>query len=423
MACMDKIGLEWRCTLMNLSTIFPKAHTTACSLVISATIALLFSPVLTNMMVLLLIILILFSKDLRGSIARSWQQPLVRAALAFYAIVSLGVVYSVASFQDALSMWWGWRKLLLLPLALALFDDPGRKLQFLLIFVGVVASAAIASFFVWFTGYTFPFAPGGPGVLLRNHATQGMMFAVAAFAAIVLSTRLGSSTTRWLLIACAVLLAANIAFVTPGRSGFLVLLICAIAATIGFLCDTQYLSRKKALIGSGIMLVAVVSGLAWAPNSRDRIAQALHEMQHYQQQKEITSMGIRVHFWINTLDLMQTRPIFGYGTGAFGTAYAQVTMDRPGLASVPTADPHNQYMKVGVEHGLIGLLVFLAMLITAFRQRVSSPFRLLGLGVLAAWASTSLANSHFSTFNEGTFIYIWLGIMLAEKRPTIICRI
>jgi hypothetical protein len=39
----------------------------------------------------------------------------------------------------------------------------------------------------------------------------------------------------------------------------------------------------------------------------------------------------------------------------------------------------------------------------------------LGIGVLLAWCATSLFSSHFSTFTEGRFIYIWLGIMLASE--------
>jgi hypothetical protein len=38
----------------------------------------------------------------------------------------------------------------------------------------------------------------------------------------------------------------------------------------------------------------------------------------------------------------------------------------------------------------------------------------LGLSVLAAWCVTSLFSSHFSTFAEGRFIWLWLGVCLAR---------
>jgi hypothetical protein len=71
-------------------------------------------------------------------------------------------------------------------------------------------------------------------------------------------------------------------------------------------------------------------------------------------------------------------------------------------------------MKIIAEQGLVGLLVFLGFLAAALRQRCSAPYRLMGLGVLAAWCVTSLFSSHFSTFAEGRVIALWLGAMLAR---------
>jgi O-antigen ligase len=55
------------------------------------------------------------------------------------------------------------------------------------------------------------------------------------------------------------------------------------------------------------------------------------------------------------------------------------------------------------------------MLASSLFQKSSKMYFHLGIGVLMAWCATSLFNSHFSTFTEGRFIYIWLGIMLASE--------
>jgi O-antigen ligase len=87
------------------------------------------------------------------------------------------------------------------------------------------------------------------------------------------------------------------------------------------------------------------------------------------------------------------------------------------MEGMPSHDPHNQFLKIAAEHGLLGLLIFLALLVSAFRQRgAPPPYRLLGLGVLAAWCASSLFNSHFSTFAEGRFIWLWLGACLAAAQ-------
>jgi O-antigen ligase len=126
-------------------------------------------------------------------------------------------------------------------------------------------------------------------------------------------------------------------------------------------------------------------------------------------------MGIRIIFWENTLQLIKQRPIIGYGTGAFEAAYSQQVAGKTGLQGLITADPHNQFMKIVGENGLIGLMLFLGFLVSIFRMKAATPFRILGLGAATAWIATSMANSHFSTFSEGTFIYVWLAVMLSSE--------
>src|SRR5262249_6299661 len=75
--------------------------------------------------------------------------------------------------------------------------------------------------------------------------------------------------------------------------------------------------------------------------------------------------------------------------------------------------PHNQFLKILGEQGLIGLAAFLFFIYRALTCRSPSPYREIAAAVLIAWCMTSLANSHFSTFVEGRFIFFWLGAMLA----------
>lgn len=403
---------------MNITASVPssRVHQIACWLVVIAILGLLFSPPLVNLAELLLFAIMSLSGEMRQRLARAWRQPMTKGVLAFYAVTCIGLLYSVAPPHVAASMWGGWRKLLLLPLALALFDDPRWKRLLLTTFIGVVTVCAAISFVAWFAHYSFPISEPEPGILVRNHSTQGMMFAVAAFGAAILALRSNETVFRMAMTACVMLLAANIMLVTTGRSGYLVLLICTVATVTSLLFAGGRRPGVRALAGAGLVVLAVVAGLALTPTSRERIVQAVHEMQDYKQETEITSMGIRVIFWKNTIELIEKRPLFGYGTGAFETAYAKMVKGRPGLVGMPAGDPHDQYMKIAAEHGFAGLAVFIAMLLTALYQRPAAPYRLLGLGVLAAWCASSLANSHFSTFNEGTFIYLWLGVMLAEER-------
>ncbi|MBK6356024.1 MAG: O-antigen ligase family protein [Betaproteobacteria bacterium] len=325
----------------------------------------------------------------------------------------VGTTYSIAPKDVAVRMAIGWSKLLLVPIALSLFADTRWKLRFLKAFVGVVAVCSVISFGLWIFEIDLPVASKERGIFLRNHATQGMAFAVGAFGALLLALESGAGRLRYLYALSGLLLLGNIALVTIGRSGYLVAIVCAIGAVSGYVFFGQRRLGVRGVVGAVLLVVGVASILVLVPTSRERMLLGVQEVKSYDQATEVTSMGIRMIFWKNTLEMIREQPMIGYGTGAFGTAYDRKIEGRTGVAATPAGDPHNQYMKITAENGLVALLVFFGFLVAAARQRCAAPYRILGLCVLASWCATSLFNSHFSTFNEGNFIYAWLGIMLA----------
>lgn len=389
-------------------------------IVIASLPALMVSPPLTNLLQALLLALMLGSPELRARLWAARHQPMVQGALAFFAVLVAGAFYGAATPADGFGMVWGWRKLLLVPLAAALFDDARWKTRLLCVFVAVSAVTALAALVLGLLQIPLPVAARVPGVIVRNHATQGVVFAAAAFAAAALALfNLDTGARRRVLWAgCGVVILAALLLVTPGRSGYVVLLAGAAAMAIGW----TLAARRSLLVAAAaaVVLVAVAAGLlAASPVARQRIQQGVDEMRTYTEASELTSMGIRMYFWQNSLALIAQKPVFGWGTGAFEVAYAGEVAGRPGLAGTTTSDPHNQFLKIAAEHGLVGLAVFLGFLVTLTRQRTALPWRVLGLGAALGWCGTSLASSHFSTFAEGTLIYLWLGAVLARERdPT-----
>ena len=383
-------------------------------LIVAIMVALLFSPPLTNLAELALVLCLAASGELRRRLVRAVGQPMGIATLALAALIVIGAGYSIGSAERTWSMLTGWRKLLLLPIAAALFDEPRWKTRLGLILVAVVALCAALSYVGLALGrgvYLYP-----PGIIVRNYATQGMMFSVAAFVAasfLRYEPSLSRALRLWLALAAA-LLFANVVLVTPGRSGYVVLLAC----TAAFVFDLLRRHRgDRRVYGLSALLVALVVGsLAASPLVRDRIGQGVREMETYRHAPQLTSMGIRMVLWQNTLKMIGKRPWFGYGTGSFEAAYRQQVAGQTGWQALDlSADPHDQYLKIAAEHGLVGLAVFFVFLLSALFQRPGAVHRLIGLGVLFSWCGTSLFSSHFSTFSEGSFIALWCGAMLANE--------
>lgn len=395
----------------------PRAVRIARALVIASFVTMMFSPPATNLLQAVLFVMCLASGDVRARLWAARRQPLVVGALVFFAVLVIGATYSVAGPREGFGMVWGWRKLLMLPIAAALFVDWQAKVHLLRVMVAAAAVAALASFIVVAGQISLPssIGHGKMGVLVRNHATQGMIFAMASFggASLALFPAMGEPLARRRLWgAAALVLAANVVLVTPGRSGYLALLVAAVCLGAGWALAKSLSLARTGMIALGAAAI-LGAALALSPLSKQRIEQATSEMQTYTEAKQLTAMGIRMYFWQNAVALVKQRPLLGWGTGGFEAAYAQEVAGREGLAGVGTSDPHNQFLKIAAEQGLVGFAVFIGFLLMALRQRPALHFRLLGLGALAVWSATSMANSHFSTYAEGTFIYLWLGVMLA----------
>lgn len=163
----------------------------------------------------------------------------------------------------------------------------------------------------------------------------------------------------------------------------------------------------------GVALLAAT--LASTPTSQQRIELAKQEFISEVDQNKETSVGYRLTFWKNTIEMLPKYALLGTGTGGFEKAYTAQVNGRSGTAGVVTGDPHNQYLKILVEHGIFGLAVFLSIIILLFQQPTTNPFKAIGAATLMAIATTSLFNAHFSTFNEGQFIWIFAGSLLASE--------
>ena len=378
-------------------------------LVLALMTALLFSPPLVNLFELTLFLMFLCSDTLRKRLVQASSQPMVIAIIIFYLMLFLSSTYSIATWEESLSTCWGWRKVLLLPIAVALFDDDSWKYRISLVFIEVTAACATLSFATNFIGialYKYPI-----GIIIRNHATQGIMFSVAAFTAailLVLEAKRFTSLQKWLLSISIVLLTTNVIYITPGRSGYLALIVLGV--TLAF----TYMYSKKSYIVPTLIILMIPLLLLSSPTVRQRVTQGSNEAVGYESKAEATSMGMRMLLWSNTIKLIKERPLIGYGTGGFQKAYKNIVMNKPEWEQVITHDPHNQFLKITAEHGVVGLIIFFGIIFSALRQKPTFTFYALGVGVLLAWCGNSLFSSHFSTFSEGRFIFLWCGVMLAN---------
>lgn len=378
-------------------------------LIIALSITILFSPFLTNVLEITLFGLCLFNRELRGRLAGIRKQPLAIGVSAFILMLIIGCFYSVADYKETLSSIWSWRKIILLPIALSLFADHIWKDRFIKTYVGFVFLSSLLSItsFICQVGVHLY----SPGIIIRNHATQGMVFAVALFLIVMrfVYQKKFKLKDEWLYIFYIIPLLIALIFMTPGRSGYLALIVLSI-----FFCYRTIIHKKNYWIALFVGLL-IPSLLLNSSMVKDRVNLGVNEVINIDEHGQGTSMGARVIAWKNAIELIKEQPLLGVGTGGYEQAFVDHVKNQEGWENFIRHDPHNQFLKIFAELGFVGLVIFVSFLWAALFQKTTPFYFDLGLGVLLVWCGTSLFSSHFSTFTEGRFIYIWLGIMLASE--------
>jgi O-antigen ligase len=354
------------------------------------------------------------SRELHRRLVQAFHHPLVVSGLPFAAVVVLATFHGPASWHDALDSLGGWRRVALVPMSVAVFDDAASKRLVCKVLVITCLLGALVSFATqWEQIPILNKLP--PGVAFHNYTVQGLSFSLAMIVCIAAIMRPDAFASdrllgdRRIMAAAVAVLAFDVVFVLWGRSGYLALVIMAVAV-VTFLARGSW--RTKALAGFAVLLCV---GLLLASNAqvRGRIGQALHEFETADQSATPTSLGYRAVFWPTTLRMVRDHPIFGVGTGGFADGYRPYGQGVEGWRGNDTGDPHNQFLKILGEQGLIGLAAFLFFIFRALTCPAPTPYRQLAVAALICWCATSLANSHFSTFVEGRLIFFWLGAMLA----------
>lgn len=344
------------------------------------------------------------------------REPLPRAALLLLGVLALAMTWGSAPWTDRLRHLWGWRPLLGLILSLCVFDSRVWKVRFVLVLLPIALIGSAAAWVTWALDYrVFPIHPAG--TVLRNGVTQGLVFAVTAFLAVVvaLTERWLDRRLRFVMLAGAALLVISLFFVTAGRSAQIGLAIMAVVAALSLL------RGRIRLLAIAAVPVVVLIGVLVAPMARERFALGWSELQAEPQQPAelpgLTSMGTRLVMWRTTARMIEERPLLGFGTGSFAPEYAQRARRQygSGWRATPTEDPHSQYLSIQVQAGVLGTLAFAWFLLAAARQRAPLPYRTCAFTVLASWTATSLVSSHFETFNEGHMIMLLLGCLLAHE--------
>lgn len=155
----------------------------------------------------------------------------------------------------------------------------------------------------------------------------------------------------------------------------------------------------------------------------------LKERISFENGDKLTSKQERIDFWLGAIELIKEKPLFGWGPFSFRQAYNPIQKTFLGNAD----HPHNIFLKIGAENGLIALGSFLAFLLTVLvtvlkrfsllSKRNKDILFILSVSVLGAVAH-NLIDYNFNFFANLLLLFIFLIFIrsLVIKKATKVAR-
>ncbi|MGV3628281.1 MAG: O-antigen ligase family protein [Betaproteobacteria bacterium] len=216
--------------------------------------------------------------------------------------------------------------------------------------------------------------------------------------------------TLWAILALAA--AVNVLLMVEGATGQLILVALALWLIIARLPGR---TRMAALIAAAAAIAALIYVPGPIASRVDAFQRELSQWQPGVGQRH-SSSGLRLEFFGNSASIIAERPLLGVGTGGFPAAYAKQVA---GTDMLPTTNPHNEYLMITAQTGLVGLMAMLALFIVSWRCAIRLPTAMetgLARGLVIAMAIGCLFNSFLLDHAEGLFFAWMSGLLFAGYR-------
>ena len=320
---------------------------------------------LANTVIVMIVLLWLCSGDYKSKYNEIISSKLMISSIVFYILHIIGMFWT----ED---LEWGfhvlhkmWYFLLLLPVLYTIVKKEYTK-YYIYAFLVAIALTEILSYLVWFEVIgEFRKAYIDNPTPFMSHISYNPFLAFAIY--LVIHEILFNKELKKLMLGLYSFFSIGMIinmFITGGRAGQV-----AFFALMAILI-LQYFTgqRIKALIVALIFIPAVfITAYQISPNFEQRANLAIDEIVNYdvktvaEHQLASSSAGIRILFAINSWEIIKENALLGAGTGDFPNEYKKISVRNS--PNAPYADnPHNMYVLVLVQLGIVGLLSMLSIM-------------------------------------------------------------
>jgi len=366
-----------------------------------------------NVIIAIICLLWLFTGNYKYKYNQIINNNFILASIVFFSIHIVGLLWT-----EDLS--WGlhilhkmWYFLLLLPVLFTIVKKENIKL-YISAFLIAISITEIFSYLVWFELIgEFRHARVGNPTPFMSHISYNPILAFAIYLVlheILFSSKI-SILKRYIYSFFTITMTINM-FITGGRAGHVMFF-----SMLSILIFQWFSSHKFKAIGVIFIVIPGIFLTAYQTSNsfHQRVDSAIDNIVSYEEDKS-TSVGLRITYAINSWEVIIKNPIIGVGTGDFPLEYHKITqINNPNLPS--TTNPHNMYILILMQLGLIGLISFLSIFYYQIKFSITSNNKFISdvgitlplLFLIIMWSDSYLLG-HFTTL-----VYVFFSSFLYKN--------
>ena len=345
-----------------------------------------------------------------------YKNPAAISVLILFSFYCIGSIYSSGNIKESGTFLLKYAKLLIIPIIISVVRTKKIRHNGMNAFLFGALILLSISYFKWLG--IIPMNLGlhdlpdnSQGYLaFKNRIAHNILMSFLMFV-FFCKAYFDKTQWRWVWLVIALLSLIDLMYLVGGRSGQIIALCFVLFLPLYFYGKEAY----KYLLIAAISIFMLHKQLE--PLMPGRLLETSQEVSEHKSDEHLTSAGIRLEMYKNTLSLIKQSPFIGYGTGALRYEYNKLANTQDTLLKdVP--NPHNQYLLTFFELGIAGLaaLIFMFYRFWQHSNVIARSDTYAGMylkGVVLTIAIGSMFNSLLLDATEGKFYCVLTGLLLS----------
>ena len=377
--------------------------------------------VLMNVFLFLVLIFTLLAGNLKHHLMLVWHNPVTKIALLLFALLGASVFWSTAETDWSLRVLKKYNELWYMALLLPLFHSSQRRsigVNAFLIGMGLILAGIYLVYFnvlpssgISIAGKHAPFTVDGG---FSSHIMTNILMSFVVFTSAHKAIQ-SNTITRWIYATLFFGSAYYSLYISTGTTGQI------LALSLLGLLFFQYF-RKEAVIFVPILILFI--GVIASFSNNNSISHAINKIESRISHIESGNPNTRPQLAIHAFKLFVEDPFIGTGVGSYRSA---LETKQPEFAEKTPHkwNPHNEYLIISVQLGLLGLLVLLFLFYTQAKvtQKIQDrEQRYLAQGLVLLFVIGCLGNSLILDSGEGHFwaffsALFFSNLLIENKKP------